>query len=144
MLGDGPILPLLRALRSYAESRSAEVRAIVSDYFERLDALEPVSRHELMERVKSGNVTILDVRPQDEFALGHVPGALNIPLADLHRRLAELSKEREIVAYCRGAYCVLSFEAVASLRAKGYQVRRLEEGYPEWKAAGLAIEVAAR
>jgi rhodanese-related sulfurtransferase len=83
---------------------------------------------------------VLDVRPEDEFALGHLPGALNIPFAELERRLSELPKGREVVAYCRGPYCVLSFEAVAALRARGYRVRRLEDGYPEWKAAGLPIE----
>jgi rhodanese-related sulfurtransferase/DNA-binding transcriptional ArsR family regulator len=142
-LGEGPILELLGALRGYAEGRSAEVRAIIADYFERLDALEPVPRDELVERLRDGCVTLLDVRPEDEFALGHLPGALNVPLAELDRRLAELPKHREIVAYCRGPYCVLSFEAVAALRARGYRVRRLEDGFPEWKAAGLAIETAA-
>jgi ArsR family transcriptional regulator len=142
-LGEGPILELLGALRGYAEGRSAEVRAIIVDYFERLDALEPVPRGELVERLRDGSVTLLDVRPEDEFALGHLPGALNVPLAELDRRLAELPKHREIVAYCRGPYCVLSFEAVAALRARGYRVRRLEDGFPEWKAAGLAIETAA-
>ena len=85
---------------------------------------------------------LLDVRPEDEFELGHLPGALNIPLSDLERRLAELPKDAQIVAYCRGPYCVLSFEAVAALRAKGYDVRRLEDGFPEWKAAGLPLDKA--
>jgi len=141
-LGDGPIPELLAALRSYAEVRSAEVRGIVTDYFLRLDALEPVSRDELVGRLTDGSVTVLDVRPEDEFALGHLPGALNVPLADLGRRLAELPQDREIVAYCRGPYCVLSFEAVAALRTKGYSARRLEDGFPEWQAAGLAIEAS--
>jgi ArsR family transcriptional regulator len=83
---------------------------------------------------------VLDVRPGDEFAIGHLPGALNIPLSELERRLAELPPDREVVAYCRGPYCVLSFEAVAALRARGFQARRLEEGYPEWRTAGLPIE----
>jgi rhodanese-related sulfurtransferase len=86
---------------------------------------------------------VLDVRPEDEFALGHLPGALNIPFIELERRLGELPKGREVIAYCRGPYCVLSFEAVAALRARGYRVRRLEDGYPEWKAAGLPIEAVA-
>ena len=88
-------------------------------------------------------MTILDVRPQDEFALGHIPGALNVPLAELERRLSELPADGEVVAYGRGPYCVLSFEAVAALRARGFAVRRLEDGYPEWKAAGLPIVAAA-
>jgi rhodanese-related sulfurtransferase len=83
------------------------------------------------------------VRPEDEFALGHLPGAVNIPLAELERRIGELPKSREVIAYCRGPYCVLSFEAVAALRAHGYRIRRLEDGYPEWKAAGLPVERVA-
>jgi len=141
-LGDGPILELLSALRCVAERNSAEVRGIVGDYFGRLDALEAVSREDLLERLQDGSVTLLDVRPEDEFALGHLPGALNVPLSELERRLSELPKDQEIVAYCRGPYCVLSFEAVAALRARGYVVHRLEDGYPEWKAAGLPVEQA--
>jgi ArsR family transcriptional regulator len=138
-VGDGPVVEVLGALRRYAEHSRAEVRGIVSAYFNRLDSLEPVSREALLERLEDRSVLLLDVRPEDEFALGHVPGALNIPFADLERRLAELPKDAQIVAYCRGPYCVLSFEAVAALRAKGYDVRRLEDGFPEWKAAGLPL-----
>jgi rhodanese-related sulfurtransferase/DNA-binding transcriptional ArsR family regulator len=138
-LGDGPVVELLGALRRYAEHSRAEVRGIVSAYFHKLDSLEPVSREALLERLDDGSTLLLDVRPEDEFVLGHLPGALNIPLADLERRLAELPSDSQIVAYCRGPYCVLSFEAVAALRAKGYDVRRLEEGFPEWKAAGLPL-----
>jgi len=103
--------------------------------------LEPVSRQELLERSRAGTVTILDVRPDDEFALGHLPGALNIPLRELEARLDELNSGQEIVAYCRGPYCVLSYEAVAQLRARGFNARRLEDGLPEWRAAGLPIIV---
>lgn len=142
-LGDGPVLELLQALRRYAEFASGEMRRVVDDYFARLDALEPVSRAEIARRVKEGGVLLLDVRPEDEFALGHLPGALNVPLAQLSRRLSKLPKTLQIVAYCRGPYCVLSFEAVAALRAKGYDARRLEDGYPEWKMAGLPVEAAA-
>jgi rhodanese-related sulfurtransferase/DNA-binding transcriptional ArsR family regulator len=142
-LGDGPVVELLGALRRYAEHGRAEVRGIVSAYFNRLDSLEPVSREALLERLDDGSVLLLDVRPEDEFALGHLPGALNIPFADLERRLAELPKDTQIVAYCRGPYCVLSFETVAALRAKGYDVRRLEDGFPEWKAAGLPLGAAS-
>ncbi|WP_439613888.1 ArsR/SmtB family transcription factor [Reyranella sp.] len=138
-LGDGPVIELLGALRRYAEHGRAEVRGIVSDYFNRLDSLDPVSREALVKRLDDGSVVLLDVRPEDEFALGHLPGALNIPFADLERRLAELPKDTQIVAYCRGPYCVLSFEAVAALRSKGYDIKRLEDGYPEWKAACLPI-----
>ncbi|MEY9626383.1 ArsR/SmtB family transcription factor [Sinorhizobium fredii] len=141
-LGEGPVLELLASLHCYAERNSAEVRAIVGDYFGKLDQFEPVSREELLQRLDDGDVTLLDVRPEDEFSLGHLPGALNVPLGKLEQRLAELPTDHEIVAYCRGPYCVLSFEAVAALRAKGYRVRRLEDGFPEWKAAGYAVEAS--
>jgi ArsR family transcriptional regulator len=141
-LADGPILALIAALRSYAERNRAEVGKIVSDYFRRLDQLEPVSRKELARRLKAKTAVVLDVRPEDEYALGHVAGALNIPMNELKRRLAELPRDQEIVAYCRGPYCVFSFEAVAVLRKRGFLVRRLEDGFPEWKAAGLATESA--
>jgi len=138
-LGDGPVIELLVALRRYAEHSRAGLNAIVADYFGRLDSLEPVSRKELVKRLKDKSVLLLDVRPEDEFAQGHLPGALNIPLAQLGKRLSKLPKRTQIVAYCRGPYCVLSFEAVAALRAKGYDARRLEDGFPEWKAAGLPV-----
>ncbi len=97
----------------------------------------------MTRRVKDGVVTVLDVRPSDEYAAGHLPEAINIPLRELARRLREIPKSREVVAYCRGPYCVLAFEAVARLRERGFKARRLEEGYPEWKAAGLPVEVRA-
>ena len=99
--------------------------------------MEAVSREELPDRVRDGLVTVLDVRPADEFAAGHVLGALNIPLHELELRIAELDPDQEIVAYCRGAYCVMSFEAVAAPRDRGFTARRLEDGMPEWKASGL-------
>jgi ArsR family transcriptional regulator len=139
-LTDEAVLHLLASLRQIAERNLAEVDRVVRSYFDRRDSLEPVSRSELMDRLKAGLVTILDVRPEDEFALGHLPGALNVPLAELERRLADFDPQREIVAYCRGAYCVLSYEAVAMLRARGFKVRRLEDGLPEWRAAGLPVE----
>ncbi len=141
-LADETILALLSSLRQVAERNVAEVARIVRGYFADRDCMEPVSREELLERSREGLVTVLDVRPADEFALGHLPGAVNIPLADLEAQFANLDPEQEIVAYCRGAYCVLSFEAVAALRARGFRVRRLEDGYPEWKAAGLPLEHA--
>jgi ArsR family transcriptional regulator len=101
--------------------------------------MEPVSRSELLARMKKGDVQLLDVRPEDEFALGHLPGATNIPLDTLKKRLSTLDPAKEIVAYCRGSYCVLSFETVAILRKNGFRVRRLEDGLPEWKAAGLPV-----
>lgn len=142
-LADESVLDLLASIRRVAERNLAEVDRVVRGYFDDRDGMEPVSRTELMERMKRGLVTILDVRPADEFALGHLPGALNIPLAELRRRLARLDKSREIVAYCRGPYCVLSYEAVALFRARGFKARRLEDGLPEWRAAGLPVETAA-
>jgi ArsR family transcriptional regulator len=138
-LADEGVLGLLAALRRVAERNRAEVERILRGYFRDRDAMEPVSRAELLERLRAGLVAVLDVRPADEFAQGHLPGARNIPLAELEARLAELDPDREIVAYCRGPWCVLAFEAVAALRARGFTVRRLEDGFPEWKAAGLPL-----
>lgn len=142
-LADDAVVTLLGALRSIAERSLGEVEKVVSGYFRRRDELEPVSRGDLVRRLKAGSVTLLDVRPEDEFGLGHLPGAINIPLRELEKRLAELPKRREIVAYCRGPYCVLSFEAVAALRQRGFKVRRLEDGLPEWRAAGLPVIASA-
>ncbi|MCZ7657747.1 MAG: metalloregulator ArsR/SmtB family transcription factor [Xanthobacteraceae bacterium] len=142
-LADEAVLDLLATLRRVAERNLAEVERVVRDYFEKRDDLAPVSRAELMRRLKDREVVLLDVRPEDEFALGHLPGALNLPLAALQKRLGALPRDREIVAYCRGPYCVLSYEAVAALRVRGFKVRRLEDGYPEWRAAGLPVEGAA-
>ena len=143
LVGGEEVIWLLHALGRVGERNIAEVEQVMAAYFRIRDALEPVSREDLLARVQDGLVTVLDVRPEDEFALGHLPSALNVPLATLERRLAELPPGREIVAYCRGPYCVLSFEAVAALRARGFRVRRLEDGYPEWRAAGLPTERAS-
>ena len=140
-LADDAVLELLALLRRIAERNLAEVDRVVRTYFNDRDSLEAISRADLMDRMKAGLVTVLDVRPEDEFALGHLPGAINIPLAELGRRLGGLKRRQEIVAYCRGPYCVLSYEAVAALRARGFKVRRLEDGLPEWRAAGLPVEV---
>ena len=134
-------MTLLTSLRQVAERNLAEVEKIRRGYFDERDSMEPVTREDLLERAQAGLVTVLDVRPEEEFRLGHLPGAVNIPLGELHERLEELDPDREVIAYCRGAYCVFSFEAVAALRAQGRAARRLEDGYPEWKAAGY--EVAA-
>lgn len=139
-LADDSVLELLASLRRIAEVQSAEVERVIRDYFNDRDNLEAISRSELMRRLKTGIVTVLDVRPADEFALGHLPGAINIPLGELKKRLADLDPDREIVAYCRGPYCVLSYEAVALLRVRGFKVRRLEDGLPEWRAAGLPVD----
>lgn len=137
--GDDVIL-LLDALRAVAERHVAEVERLVNTYLTVKDSLEPVPRTELLARVRDGLVTVLDVRPPEEYAAGHVPGAVNIPLTELEQRLEELGKDQEIVAYCRGPHCVLAFDAVVRLREKGLKARRLEDGYPEWKAEGLPVE----
>jgi ArsR family transcriptional regulator len=140
LAGGGDVVRLLHALGRVGERNVAEIERVMAAYFRARDELEPVSREDLLARLRDGLVTVLDVRPEDEFALGHLPGALNLPLAALERRLAELPWDKEIVAYCRGPYCVLSFEAVATLRPRGFRVRRLIDGFPEWKADGLPVE----
>ena len=142
-VSDPSVLALTAALRRVAERNAAEVRAIIGGYFRARDALEPVTRRELARRLKDGLVTVLDVRPADEFAAGHLPKAVNIPLRELTRRLRQIPKGHTVVAYCRGPYCVLAYEAVALLRNRGFKVQRLEDGFPEWKAAGLPIESGA-
>lgn len=142
-LSGDDVVDLLGALRISAERHSAEVNSILSGYFRDRDDMEPVSREELLRRAKDGLVTVLDVRPADEYAAGHLPGAVNIQPSELGKRLKEIPKDHEVIAYCRGAYCVLSFEAVAELRKKGFNARRLEEGYPEWQAAGLPVNSSA-
>lgn len=140
LAGEPAVIALLSALGCVGERNVAEVRQVMTDYFKERDSLDPVSREELVTRVRDGLVTVLDVRSEEEFNLGHVPGALNVPLEQLAQRLSELPKQHEIIAYCRGPYCVMSFDAVTALREQGYRVRRLEDGFPEWKAAGLEIE----
>lgn len=142
-LSDPAVLDLVASLRRVGERNVAAVRDVIGGYFRQRDALEPVSRKELTRRLRDGLVTVLDVRPADEFAAGHLPHAINIPLRELSKRLREIPKSREIVAYCRGPYCVLAFEAVALLRERGFKVHRLEDGYPEWKAAGLPVATSS-
>ena len=139
-VADDGVLRLIAALRDVAERQVAEVDRIVNGYFRDRDSLEAVSRDELQARLRDGLVTILDVRPEDEFADGHLPGAVNVPLSQLRKRIDELPSNREIVAYCRGPWCVLAFEAVALLRESGRDARRLEGGLPEWRIAGLPVE----
>jgi ArsR family transcriptional regulator len=137
--GEDAVIDLLRALSRVGERNSAEIARVMASYFHARDEFDPVSRQELLDRLRCGSAVVLDVRPEDEFNMGHLRSALNIPWAQLERRLAELPSNREIVAYCRGPWCVLSFEAVALLRNKGYRARRLEDGFPEWKMAGLPV-----
>jgi len=140
-LADEAVLTMLATLQKVAERNVGEVERILCSYFHACDELEPVSRAEIMRRIKKGLVTVIDVRPEDEFALGHIPGARNIPLSQLKRHLTKLDRNIEIVAYCRGPYCVMSFEAVAQLRRLGFKARRLEDGLPEWRAAGFPVQV---
>ena len=140
---DQAVLAALSALRHLAERNLGEVSRIVQSYFMDRDALEPVRRADLNKRLKKGLVTVLDVRPVEEFQQGHLPGARNVPIGQLKRWLARIDRNTEIVAYCRGPYCVMAFEAVALLRARGFEARRLEDGFPEWRAAGLPVAVGA-
>ncbi len=139
-LSGDDVSALFSALRDVAERRLADVERLVDTYLTVKDSLEPVPAGELLERVREGLVTVVDVRPPEEYAEGHLPGAVNIPLADLEKHLDELVSKREIVAYCRGPHCVLAFDAVARLREKGINARRLDGGLPEWKLAGLPVE----
>jgi rhodanese-related sulfurtransferase/DNA-binding transcriptional ArsR family regulator len=139
-LSSDRIIDLLGILRELAESNLNEVHRLVQQYLGVKDQLEPLPRADLMQRAADGLVTVLDVRPPEEFESGHIPGAINVPLDELDRHLAQLPKDQEIVAYCRGPYCLLAFDAVAKLRELGYDARRLEDGYPEWKQAGLPTE----
>ncbi len=134
------VVDLMKVLRRVAESNLAEVNRLVDSYLSVKDELEPVKRDELMQRVKQGLVTVIDVRPQEEYAAGHLPGAINIPPDELEQRLKTLSPDQEVVAYCRGPHCVFSFDAVEKLRQQGVSASRLEDGFPEWKSAGYPVE----
>lgn len=142
-IAERDVVDLLMAVRRTAERGVAEIDKIVQSYFHARDSLEPVSHDELAARLRDGVVTLIDVRPGEEFAAGHIPGAVNIPLDELPRRLGELPADRTVIAYCRGPYCVFAFEAVAALRAKGYDARRLADGYPQWWAARRPVAEAA-
>lgn len=139
-LSDKDVVALVDKLRDVAERHLAEVEQLVSRYLTVKDDLEPVPARELLKRARQGLVTVIDVRPEEEYAAGHLPGAVNIPLASLEKQLRDFDREKEVVAYCRGPHCVLAFEAVARLRAKGFEARRLQDGFPEWDLAGLPVE----
>jgi len=141
-LGDERVLDAVATLRVLAEAHLGQVAELVASYLLSRDALEPVPPADLLERARQGLVSVVDVRPPEEFAQGHIAGALNIPRAELEEHLAELPREREVVAYCRGPWCVLSFEAVARLRGAGMRARRLADGLPEWRRAGLPVETS--
>jgi rhodanese-related sulfurtransferase/DNA-binding transcriptional ArsR family regulator len=140
-LADPNVLAGYRVLRRVAEERLADLDRLVHDYFGGVDGMEPVGRRELLKRARSGEVVVIDVRPREEFEAGHIAGALSIPLSMLDKRLSEIPTKRDIVAYCRGPYCVLAAEAVRLLRRRGYHAFRMEEGYPEWRDGGLPVEV---
>ena len=134
------VCAFFRGMRSLAESRLAEVEQITRRFLAGRDGMEPVEARDLLRRVREGRVTVLDVRPADEFRAGHIAGALSVPLRELRARIRELPRRKEIVAYCRGPYCVLAIQAVAALREAGLKAGRLREGYPDWRAAGLPVE----
>ncbi len=139
-LAGDDVVALYSALQRVAENRVAEVERLVRLWLARRDEMEPVPPAELLERARKGLVTVLDVRPPEEYAAGHLPGAINIPVDQLAGKLARLPRRKEVVAYCRGPYCLMSFDAVELLRKRGLRARRLVNGYPEWRAAGLPVE----
>lgn len=139
-LNDSEIPNILSGLRRLAERHLADVERIVRENFDHLDDLKPVKREELLQLVSSGEVVVVDVRPTGEYQAGHIAGAISIPLDGLQKHLAKLPITQEVVAYCRGPYCMFAYEAVSRLRSQGYKARRLEDGYPEWKADLLPTE----
>jgi rhodanese-related sulfurtransferase/DNA-binding transcriptional ArsR family regulator len=136
------VFRVVQMIRELGEQHIAEVDRIMRSFFGQRDELEPVSRGELLERAKTGTVIVLDVRPAEEYRAGHISGAVSVPVDQLEQRLADLPADKEIVAYCRGPYCVMSYDAVEALRARGRRARRLVDGFPEWRAEGLPIEVS--
>jgi rhodanese-related sulfurtransferase len=140
-LADEGVLRLYVAIRDLAQMRLAEVDQVVRDYFLARDVLEPITREELVERAEHDRIIVLDVRPKHEYEAGHIPGAVSVPLEELQDRLASLHTRTEIVAYCRGPYCVLATEAIQLLRGGGFRARRLKDGMPEWRLAGLPVAV---
>jgi rhodanese-related sulfurtransferase/biotin operon repressor len=139
-LAGDEVVEMLSAISRVGEAYVAEVERIVRLYFASKDELEAIPAKELLERARKGLVTVLDVRPPEEFAAGHVPGAINIPIHELEKRIKDLPKRREVVAYCRGPYCLMSYDAVSVLRKRGLKARRLQAGMPEWRAAGLPVD----
>ncbi len=139
-LADEQVFSLWQALRNVGETRIAEIDRVVRTYLHDRNHLQPIDATELLKRLAEGRVILLDVRPVEEYATAHIPGALSIPVAELEARLPEIPQDREIVAYCRGPYCVFADEAVTLLRTSGYQASRLEQGLPDWRALGLPVE----
>jgi rhodanese-related sulfurtransferase/DNA-binding transcriptional ArsR family regulator len=141
-LADENVTRFLAALRELSRARLAEVEQVARDYFEARDHLEPLGSADLMRRLEDPGTLVIDVRPAEEYAAGHIPGALSVPLGDLKGRIAQLPPAAEIVAYCRGPYCVLAPQAIEILGRAGLRARRLKEGFPEWRLAGLPVEAA--
>jgi rhodanese-related sulfurtransferase/DNA-binding transcriptional ArsR family regulator len=139
-LAGADVVDLVRLLRTIAESRLGDLERLVRSFTADHDGLEPISREELLRRMRMGSVVLVDVRPFEEYQAGHIPGALSLPVRQLPRRLRELPPRKEVVAYCRGPYCVMAFDAVALLRRRGRRARRLVEGFPEWRSAGFPVE----
>jgi rhodanese-related sulfurtransferase len=139
-LADDEVCQFFMALRGLAESRLTEVDQVTREYLEARGSMEAVEGDELLRRVKEGEVTVLDVRPPEEYRAGHIPGAISIPVGELEARLKELPKNREIVAYCRGPYCVMAVEAVELLRKKGFKAHRMEQGVVDWRARGWRVD----
>ena len=141
-LADERVFRVWQALRELAETQLTEIDRLVQTYLSDRDALEAISVEELRSRLEQGGVVVLDVRPEVEYRAGHIAGARSVPLAELKTRLRDIPKDQEVVAYCRGPYCVYADDAVTLLRAKGFRARRFELGFPEWKALGLPVESA--
>jgi rhodanese-related sulfurtransferase len=139
-LADLQVGAYLLHLRRLAESHLAEVQQVTTQYLEARGALEAVDNEELVRRVRAGAVTLIDVRPHEEFLAGHIPGAVSMPVSDLKAHMAELPRTRDVVAYCRGPYCVMALDAVALLRRKGFRAQRMEHGVPEWRERGWRVE----
>lgn len=141
-LGDPAVFELSRSLRTVAERRLAELERLVREHFGDRSEAEAVPMQELLKRARKKDIVILDTRPAHEFAAGHIPGAISVPVEDFQKELRKLPKNKEYVAYCRGPYCIYADRAVEMLRASGRRARRLTDGFPEWKAAGLPVESA--
>jgi rhodanese-related sulfurtransferase/DNA-binding transcriptional ArsR family regulator len=139
-IADEEVYRFFHALRGLAEERIAEVEQVARAYMTERGAMEAVGGGELLRRVRDGEVIAVDVRPVQEYVAGHIPGALSVPLTDLKKRMAELPKNREIIVYCRGPYCVMAIDAVKALRKKGFHASRMEEGILDWRARGWRVE----
>ncbi len=139
-LSGDDVIDLFNSLQNVAERHLADVQQLVNTFLTVKDDLEPIPATELLDRVRDGLVTVLDVRPPEEYQSGHVPGAINVPLSELEAHFSQLDTQQEVVAYCRGPHCVLAFDAVEKLRQNGIKAHRMEDGFPEWKSAGLPVE----